>query len=169
MYTNRRLPSKNPLRRHRIFSLWLSSKFPQVIAGVVFVLMTGVSARTTPLPTLQDLAALFDVLPEMPIPPPRRRNPQTLGGPDSQPVSNTARSTISTPPSPPSFIWRFLQWIFPYKRDDPRSTSKNAIVKPNPFVILKHGKKFAVVAAVDMGNISFFKFGQGDFSEYPIM
>ena len=138
-------------------------------------LMTGVSARTTPLPTLQDLAALFDVLPEMPIPPPRRRNPQTLGpgsavqpGPDSQPVSNTARSTISTPPSPPSFIWRFLQWVFPYKRDDPILT-KNAIVKPNPFVILKHGKKFAVVAAVDMGNISFFKFGQGDFSEYPIM
>jgi tRNA-splicing endonuclease subunit Sen54 len=138
--------------------------------------MTGVSARTTPLPTLQDLAALFDVLPEMPIPPPRRRNPQTLGpgsavqpGPDSQPVSNAAQSTISTPPNPASFIWRLLQWVFPSKRDDLTSTSKNTIVKPNPFVILKNGKKFAVVAAVDMGNISFFKFGQGDFSEYPIL
>jgi tRNA-splicing endonuclease subunit Sen54 len=133
------------------------------------------SARTTPLPTLQDLAALFDVLPEMPTPPPRRRNPQTLRppGPDSQPVSNTAQSTISTlstPPSPPpSFTWRLLQWVFPSKPEDGISTSKNAIVKPNPFVILKHGKKFAVVAAVDMGNISFFKFGQGDFSEYPIV
>lgn len=41
MYTNRRLPSKNLLRRHRIFTLWLSSKFSQAVE--VFVcLMTSV-------------------------------------------------------------------------------------------------------------------------------
>jgi len=42
-------------------------------------------------------------------------------------------------------------------------------VKPNPFIALKAGKKAIIVAAVDTGNISFYKFGQGEFSEWPMV
>jgi len=37
--------------------------------------------------------------------------------------------------------------------------------KPHPFAVLKQGKKMIVVAAVDHGNISFFRFSQGAFEE----
>jgi tRNA-splicing endonuclease subunit Sen54 len=40
--------------------------------------------------------------------------------------------------------------------------------KPNPFVLLKSGKKNVVVAAVDAGSISFYRFGQGGFEELPM-
>ncbi|KAF8879080.1 hypothetical protein CPB84DRAFT_1793589 [Gymnopilus junonius] len=41
--------------------------------------------------------------------------------------------------------------------------------KPNPFVTLKTGKKIIIIAAVDNGNTSFFRFGQGEFSEWPML
>jgi tRNA-splicing endonuclease subunit Sen54 len=36
-------------------------------------------------------------------------------------------------------------------------------------VALKAGKKMVVVAAVDVGNISFFSFSEGAFHEWPMM
>jgi len=68
------------------------------------------------MPTLQELTDLFDVLPEVPLPPPR------------QPGR-----------------------------------------KPNPFVALKTGKKIIVIAVVDAGSTSFFRFGQGEFTEWPMV
>lgn len=38
----------------------------------------------------------------------------------------------------------------------------------NPFPSLKTGKKMVVVAVVDAGTISFFRFGQGVFTEWPM-
>jgi tRNA-splicing endonuclease subunit Sen54 len=40
--------------------------------------------------------------------------------------------------------------------------------RPNPFAVLKVGKKAAIVAVVDSGSISFFKFGQGVFPDWPM-
>jgi tRNA-splicing endonuclease subunit Sen54 len=34
---------------------------------------------------------------------------------------------------------------------------------------LKAGKRTVVVAAVDIGNISFFRFSEGAFHEWPMM
>jgi len=36
-------------------------------------------------------------------------------------------------------------------------------------MVLKAGKKNVVVAAVDAGSISFFRFGQGAFEELPMI
>ena len=68
------------------------------------------------MPTLQELTDLFDVLPQVPLPPPRQPNR-----------------------------------------------------KPNPFVALKTGKKIIVIAVVDAGSTSFFRFGQGEFTEWPMV
>ena len=40
--------------------------------------------------------------------------------------------------------------------------------KVNPFAVLKAGKKMVVVAVVDAGMISFFRFGQGAFEDFPM-
>ncbi|KAK0476599.1 tRNA-splicing endonuclease subunit sen54 N-term-domain-containing protein [Armillaria novae-zelandiae] len=41
--------------------------------------------------------------------------------------------------------------------------------RPNPFVALRAGKKTVVIAAVDSGNISFFRFMQGAFMDWPMV
>jgi len=41
--------------------------------------------------------------------------------------------------------------------------------RPNPFMALKAGKKIVVIAVVDAGSISFFRFGQGAFTEWPMV
>ena len=78
------------------------------------------------MPTLQELTDLFDVLPEVPLPPPRQRRqlPANLSSPNR---------------------------------------------KQNPFVALKTGKKIIVIAVVDAGSTSFFRFGQGEFTEWPMV
>ncbi|KAK0438692.1 uncharacterized protein EV420DRAFT_1585468 [Desarmillaria tabescens] len=40
--------------------------------------------------------------------------------------------------------------------------------RPHPFVALRAGKKTVVIAAVDSGNISFFRFMQGAFMDVPM-
>lgn len=60
-----------------------------------------------------------------------------------------------------SFVQRFVPWM--------RPTTPAAVPrKPNPFAILKAGKKMVVVAVVDAGTISFFRFGQGAFEDFPM-
>ena len=77
------------------------------------------------MPTLQELTDLFDVLPEVPLPPRQRRQ---------------LSANLSSPNR-----------------------------KQNPFVALKTGKKVIVIAAVDAGSTSFFRFGQGEFTEWPVV
>ncbi|KAF8551274.1 hypothetical protein OG21DRAFT_1467540 [Imleria badia] len=150
-----------------------------------------VDARTTSMPSLQELTALFGILPEMPLPPPRKRGiaaPTKLRG-DPQPTDArpTApktvpqerpppRTTLSQPtPSWSSALWTFFQrllsFILSLRTVPPPQTAKPTFTppKPNPFLALKTGKKTIVIAAVDAGSISFFRFGQGIFEEWPMI
>ena len=132
------------------------------------------SARTTPLPTLQELTDLFTVLPEVPIPFPRPRPPQPGQGGSKSTDSTQLNTRVSGTPkvtfSPGSRIWMLVLRFFCSKTDQSSSRSNTGVKpKPNPFVALKAGKKAIIIAAVDMGNISFFKFGQGEFHEWAMV
>ena len=110
------------------------------------------------MPTLTEMTALFDVLPELPPPLPRRRNPlvQSKAAATHPPAPTSTASQLSS-----SFIQRLFPWAFPTAPvDSVRST--------NPFLSLKTGKKMVVIAAVDAGMISFFRFGQGVFTDWPM-
>lgn len=149
------------------------------------------SARTTSIPSLQELTALFGLLPEMPLPPPRKRGiPAPIKQPvDSQPTNvrptasrtepqrgSPPRTTTSLPtPSWPSCLWtlfRHLPSFLPFFRTVPspqKTKPTSTSPKLNPFLALKTGKKTIVIAAVDAGSISFFRFGQGVFEEWPMI
>ena len=123
------------------------------------------------MPTLQELTNLFDVLPEVPHPPPRQRrqlpgasNPTAALKPVQPPTPEIADSSQN---AQPTLIRRlFFPWIFSAAPPTNLSTPKR---KPNPFVALKTGKKIIVIAVVDASSTSFFRFGQGEFTEWPMM
>ncbi|KAJ6500091.1 tRNA-splicing endonuclease subunit sen54 N-term-domain-containing protein [Mycena vitilis] len=113
-----------------------------------------VNARTTPMPTLRELTDLFDISPEMPPPLPRQRRP--LQGPAPPPPH------ITPPPILP-LSRRILHWFRP-----PPPPSTIQARRPHPFMAMKAGKKTVIVAVVDAGSTSFFRFGQGAFEEWAI-
>ncbi|KAG5728207.1 putative tRNA-splicing endonuclease subunit sen54 [Termitomyces sp. T112] len=132
-----------------------------------------INARTTPMPTLQELTDLFDVLPELPPPLPRIRRPLSISTATPPPTSvvtaNIPVSLSSKPSSSPaaiitkpSLIQRLFPWAFP------STQPTGPIRRPHPFMALKAGKKLIVIAVVDAGSISFFRFGQGEFTEWPM-
>ncbi|KAH9480353.1 putative tRNA-splicing endonuclease subunit sen54 [Psilocybe cubensis] len=123
-----------------------------------------INARTTPMPTLQELTDLFDVLPESPLPPPRQRRPPP--GTTANAPSPPKIEPVVTPAPKPSCMQRVFPWIFP---TPPPIATTPAPRKLNPFMALKTGKKIIVIAAVDASNISFFRFGQGEFTEWPMV
>ncbi|GLB39037.1 putative tRNA-splicing endonuclease subunit sen54 N-term [Lyophyllum shimeji] len=151
-----------------------------------------INARTTPMPTLQELTDLFDVLPELPPPLPRRRQPlltqarTASQAAASAPLSSdeptasssapVAKSISTAPPAPappaatyqapkPTLIQRLFPWAFPSQPIQP----VEPVRRPHPFMALKAGKKLIVIAVVDAGSISFFRFGQGEFTEWPMV
>ncbi|TCD63612.1 tRNA-splicing endonuclease subunit sen54 [Steccherinum ochraceum] len=149
--------------------------------------ITVVNARTTPIPTISELTELFDVLPELPPPVPRRRIPyadqkrqaqerekaKSASAPGSQPTAPStaapsASASASAPASTPStsanptLFRRLFSWAWTAPESKPQER------KPNPFAVLKQGKKMVVIAAVDSGMISFFSFRQGGFEEFPM-
>ncbi|KAJ7925016.1 tRNA-splicing endonuclease subunit sen54 N-term-domain-containing protein [Mycena leptocephala] len=116
-----------------------------------------VNARTTPMPSLRELTDLFDISPEMPPPLPRQRRP----------VKGTAppppRTKPAPSPPPPSLSRRILHWFRP-----PPAESTTEARRPHPFMAIKAGKKTVIIAVVDAGSTSFFRFGQGAFEEWAI-
>ncbi|KAI0647909.1 tRNA-splicing endonuclease subunit sen54 N-term-domain-containing protein [Trametes meyenii] len=123
-----------------------------------------VNARTSPMPTISELTALFGELPVLPPPTPRKRISFA-----QQKLATADKS--SSQPSPKSlqvlkltFAARILAWVWP--RSAP--TTNSPARPPNPFPSLKMGNKTVVIAAVDAGTISFFRFGQGVFNEWPM-
>jgi tRNA-splicing endonuclease subunit Sen54 len=110
------------------------------------------------MPTLYELTALFDGQPEVPLPMPRQRRPFP-----PKPIPEAPPSAIP-PSSGPQQFWRLF--TPGYWRE--RTPLSNQVRKPNPFMALKAGKKITIIAVVDSGNISFFRFGQGAFSEWPM-
>ncbi|KAH7885521.1 tRNA-splicing endonuclease subunit sen54 N-term-domain-containing protein [Phlebopus sp. FC_14] len=158
-----------------------------------------VNARTTPMPSLHELTALFNALPEMPLPPPRRRraqapaakpangataSPSPTAGSTNQATQAPSKASSSTlppdkvasTPIPYSFFYsllsylpfRLLQSKHPSDPSSPPPKSSPGPNRPNPFLALKTGTKTIVIAAVDSGNISFFRFGEGVFGEWPM-
>jgi len=123
------------------------------------------------MPSLYELSGLFEALPEMPLPPPRKRGMQA----SSKKATNATAPPllhIVTPASPPNFLQRLLSYFSfgSHSTSTGPSTSQNpASHKPNPFLHLKAGKKSVVVAAVDSGSISFFRFGEGAFHDWPML
>jgi len=125
------------------------------------------SARTTPIPTLHELSTLFDTLPELPPPLPRPKRKaydgKSIKASTAQPSSNASTATTSTPQPRLTLFQRLFPTIFGSSASEPPPQRK-----PHPFAALKQGKKTIVVAAVDHGNISFFRFSQGAFEEWPM-
>ncbi|KAJ6499095.1 tRNA-splicing endonuclease subunit sen54 N-term-domain-containing protein [Mycena sanguinolenta] len=119
-----------------------------------------VNARTTPMPTLRELTGLFDISPELPPPLPRQRQPLP-GARSSHPLKVSASTTHA--PQPLSLARRIFLWFRP-----PPPTSAAPARRPHPFMVMKAGKKTVIIAVVDAGSISFFRFGQGAFEEWAI-
>ena len=130
------------------------------------------------MPTLQGLTDLFDELPELPPPLPRQRRSPV-------PTSNTTRTPVSSegpqasaspsvpapivfrsPTSQPSLMSRLFLWPFWHP---PIQANGGPVRKHHPFTALKAGKKLILIAVVDSGSISFFRFGQGAFTEWPMI
>lgn len=136
-----------------------------------------INARTTPMPTIYELSALFGELPEVPPPAPRKRvqppvskvvTPKTDADARANPAGPERPQTSPTIPNPstrPLFhrLTCFLRGGSPEPSKAPRPPPR-----PNPFPILKQGKKVIVVAVVDSGNVGFFRFGQGAFEDWPM-
>ncbi|KAF8210505.1 tRNA-splicing endonuclease subunit sen54 N-term-domain-containing protein [Mycena galopus ATCC 62051] len=119
-----------------------------------------INARTTPMPTLRELTDLFDISPEMPPPLPRQRRP--LPG---APAPPPPKIPTNAPPLPPvSLSRRILNWF----RPPPPVSTAPPPRRAHPFMAIKAGKKTVIVAVVDAGSTSFFRFGQGAFEEWAI-
>ncbi|KAG1735189.1 tRNA-splicing endonuclease subunit sen54 N-term-domain-containing protein [Suillus lakei] len=118
---------------------------------------TNFRKTTPPQPDFQIvLTELFNVLPETPPPLPRKR-----GAP---PVVQASPAAATSPVHTSTFR-RIFSWLLPSLTPLPISSQP----RPHPFAALKAGKKNIVIAAVDSGNISFFRFSQGAFEEWPTL
>lgn len=121
------------------------------------------------MPTIAELTALFGELPELPPPVPRKRMSfaQQKQAAASPSAAQTAKQPASSPlVAQPSVARRWLRWLWPTEDCDDKA--KTPTRPTNPFPSLKTGKKMVVVAAVDAGTISFFRFGQGVFTDWPM-
>ena len=115
------------------------------------------------MPTLAELTYMYEDLPIIPPPDPRRRHPPSeKRNPAPKPSSLKGRDTTSYS----SFLTRLLSH-FPFYSAPP--TSEITPVKINPFMALRQGNKSVVIAVVDAGTMSFFKFGRGAFEEWPMV
>lgn len=66
------------------------------------------------------------------------------------------------------FSSRFSLWPF-RKQTARRSAKPTPERRPHPMAAIKQGKKVAIIAVVDAGSPSFFRFGQGEFAEWPMV
>lgn len=119
------------------------------------------------MPTLQELTDLFDVLPKVPLPPPRRRRQLPGASITTAALKHVQLPTleISSQNVQSTLIRRLFPWIFSASHINLSSQER----KPNPFVALKTGEKVVIIAVVDAGSTSFFRFGQGEFTEWPMV
>ncbi|KAG1763639.1 hypothetical protein EDD22DRAFT_1022378 [Suillus occidentalis] len=115
-----------------------------------------INARTAFVPSLYELTELFNVLPETPPPLPRKRG--------TPPVVQLSPAAVVSPAST-SIFRHIFSWLLPSSTPQPISSQPRL----HPFAALKAGKKNIVIAAVDSGNISFFRFSQGAFEEWPTL
>ncbi|THH03350.1 hypothetical protein EW145_g6328 [Phellinidium pouzarii] len=133
-----------------------------------------VNGRTTPMPTLQELSQLFEELPELPPPVARKRFIQNKEAPKME-QKNLKIESVSSSSLPSNTLSARLRQMFRalfrlMRRDTTDDGTKSAPPRrPNPFQILKMGKKMIVVAAVDAGSISFFRFCQAEINKNVVL
>ncbi|KZP23306.1 hypothetical protein FIBSPDRAFT_930627 [Athelia psychrophila] len=164
-------PSKNLAAQASPYKIFYnlykpSTPFRKTAPGPPDFSLVIINARTTPMPSLHELAALFDVLPEMPPPPPRQRRPLPGDKTPAPAATPKQANELATTAQPGFTLSTLFPWAFNNKEP---SQPPPQVRRPNPFVVLKSGKKSVVVAAVDTGSISFFRFGQGAFEEFPVV
>ena len=117
------------------------------------------------MPTISELTDLFGELPELPPPVPRKRMSFAQQKEAAAAASKETPKAASSPaPTHASSFSMSFPCIWPSPRPDEQKLTRPT----NPFPSLKTGKKMVVVAAVDAGTISFFRFGQGVFTEWPM-
>lgn len=127
------------------------------------------------MPSLAELTALFDELPEIPPPMPRvRQKPPPNDGGKSQrkttenDVRRAALDNSAAASATSTLASLFSFW--PFQKEATQQLPRTAPERrPHPMATLKQGKKVAIIAVVDAGSPSFFRFGQGEFSERPII
>ncbi|KAJ3930684.1 MAG: hypothetical protein NXY57DRAFT_1084645 [Lentinula lateritia] len=140
--------------------------------------MVVVNARTTPMPSLRELTAIYDNAPELPPPQRRVRNPPQIqgisyknltgtGGSDTLAQSQTHNSNTPTWMSSPSMISLLPHGLTSWLYAKPTSSLQKVERRPNPFAVLRQGKKTAIIATVDAGTINIFRFAQGAFETGP--
>ena len=120
------------------------------------------SARTTLMPTLVELTHMYEGLPIIPPPLPRKRNPPSE---QAVPVPKPSPPIGHDTTPRPSFVARLFSYFSLYSSPPQPGPGP---VKINPFVALRQGNKSVIIAVVDAGSVSFFKFGQGAFEEWPM-
>ncbi|KAG5638865.1 hypothetical protein H0H81_009418 [Sphagnurus paluster] len=187
----KRLEAKNNSPYQIFYNLYKpSTPFKRSAPPLPDFQIVVINARTTPMPTLQELTDLFDVLPELPPPLPRQRRPLAAPSPAPPPIpavvqadSSITRSSV-TPITPApigttlvssSIAHRnfqpqdsLLRRLFPWAFTSQPVLPAGPVRRPHPFMALKAGQKLIVIAVVDAGSISFFRFGQGEFTEWPM-
>lgn len=114
-----------------------------------------VDANMTRFPSLSQISYLFDQVPESGPIPPRRRG--VVGATPPAATKNI---------QPRNRFERLLIYLKALLRIGPTTPSPRP---PHPYAVLRSGKKNIIIAAVDNGNISFFRLGQGAFHEMPML
>src|SRR5262249_32443947 len=97
-------------------------------------------------PSLRELTDLFDVYSEVPLPVSKKKHATLRKAPE--------------PAAPASFFQRITGFLLA-KKPAPGQ-------RGNPFPHLRAGRKLVIVAVVDNGNISFYRFSEGVFSDWVL-
>ncbi|EUC54156.1 tRNA-splicing endonuclease subunit sen54 [Rhizoctonia solani AG-3 Rhs1AP] len=122
-----------------------------------------VDARKTPVPDIYQLTEMFASAEPRPPPPPRKRGlPNTKTAPQPTQQQRHLPPKNANDSKPPNLWNRICQRIG-------LASSAPTTQKPNPFVHLKAGRKSVIVAAVDGSMISLVRFGEGDFTSWPMV
>lgn len=123
------------------------------------------SARKTPVPDIYQLTELFVAVEPRPPPPPRKRGPPNAKAPTSQSSPSKSAPPKKSDAKEPTGFWDRAWQLLSFK--SPQLTQPTP--RPNPFVHLKSGRKSVIVAAVDGTMINFVRFGEGDFTSWPMV
>ena len=66
-----------------------------------------------------------------------------------------------------SRFWQYIRIGMPAIPGHPLKAHPRTLSRPAPYARLKAGRKSAIIAVVDNGTISFQRFGQTNFAEFP--
>ncbi|WVW81773.1 hypothetical protein I302_103770 [Kwoniella bestiolae CBS 10118] len=124
---------------------------PTYWAGVV-------ESRSTPIPTIQQLDEIFNIVPDEPKGPVKKVGPQYVRPPRPPRPANPNNKNNQT--KPPTYLQAILQRLGVSTKEDKPST---------PFVnipAIRNGDRAFIVAVNDSGNTGWVRFGRSGFAEF---